>query len=79
MTKVTWQPGERSGMTGLMPHRDAVDHSGRRVAFVRELATHDGYRVSLFPDGDHNHSIEGRVSRDEDFAVKMATVAGTNL
>lgn len=60
-------------MGGLMPQRYAVDGSGRRVAFVRELATMDGYRVSLFPDGDHNHSIEGRVPNDEDFAIKMAT------
>lgn len=56
-----------------MPHRYAFDSAGRRVAFVRELATRDGYRVSLFPDGDHNHSIEGRVPNDEAFAIKMAT------
>jgi len=56
-----------------MPHRHAFDSAGRRVAFVRELATRDGYRVSLFPGGDHNHSIEGRVPNSEAFAIKMAT------
>lgn len=70
-----------------MPQRYAVDGSGRRVAFVRELATLDGYRICLFPDGNHSHSVEGRIDfpawpredeegiipEQEAFAIKMAS------
>lgn len=56
-----------------MPQRYAVDGSGRQVGFVRELATQDGYRVSLYPDGNRSCAVEGRVPNDEAFAIKMAT------
>jgi hypothetical protein len=70
------------------PQRYAIDESGRRVAFVRELATRDGYRICLFPDGDQNRATEGRIAfpparwprvdekvipAQEAFAIKMAT------
>jgi hypothetical protein len=41
--------------------RYAVYGSGRRVPFVRELATLDELRVSLFPDDDPGHAVEGRI------------------
>lgn len=88
METITWIDREKSGMDGLMPHRYATTADGRRVAFVRELATLDGYRISLFPDGNQNHAVEGRIyfagprpqtendapipERDA-FAMKMAT------
>lgn len=73
MTTISWPPRERTGLGATLPQRYAVDSTGRRVAFVRELATQDGYRVSLFPDGNRSHSIEGRVPHNEEFAIKMAT------
>lgn len=73
MTSVTWPPWERSLHGAEIPQRYAVDATGRKVAFVRELATRDGIRVCLFPHGDHNDSVEGRVPNDEAFAIKMAS------
>lgn len=57
MTQVTWLP--RAIVMGVpVPHQFGANELGQQFALVRERADRRSWRVSVFPDGNPDHSFE---------------------
>lgn len=63
MTTVTWLP-RADIMGGPAPQQYGAAENGVPFVMVRELATGTRWRISVFPSGDPNESIEAQAGSE---------------